>query len=55
MLLFRLGAHYRAEKKYKKCLGELCFERKLQTDCFLVELIFILYKSHKSGRQLNNL
>ena len=38
----RVGIHYRAEKKYKKCLGKLRFKGQLQADSFLVELIFIL-------------
>ena len=42
-------AHYRADKKYKKSLGKLCFKRKLQADNFLVELIFILLSLISQG------
>ena len=45
----RVGFHYRADKKHKKCLGKLRFKGQLQADFFLVEIIFIL-KSHKSKR-----
>ena len=38
----KVGVHYRADKKYKKCLGKLCFKGHLQADSFLVELILIL-------------
>ena len=38
----RVGVHYRAEKKYKKCLGKSCLKGQLQADSFLVGLIFIL-------------
>ena len=37
-----VGIHYRADKKYKKCLGKSCFKEQLQADSFLIELIFIL-------------
>ena len=41
-----------ADKKYKKCLGKLCFEGQFQTHSFLVELIFILLSLLSPGDSL---
>ena len=41
-----------ADKKYKKCLGKLCFEGKLQVHSFLVEFIFILLSHISLGDSL---
>ena len=41
-----------ADKKYKTCLGKLCFEGQLQTHSFLVELIFILLSLISPGDSL---
>ena len=46
------GVRYRADKKYKKCLGKLCFKGKLQADSFLVELVFILLSHISQGDSL---
>ena len=48
----RVGVHYWADKKYKKCLGKLCFKGQLQADSFLVELIFILLSHISQGDSL---
>ena len=48
----RVVVHYRVNKKYKKCLGKLCFKRQLQDNCFLVELIFILVSHINQGDSL---
>ena len=42
----KVGVHYKADKKYEKCL--VCFKGQFQADSFLVEVIFIL-SSHVSG------
>ena len=42
LLWSRVWVYYRADKKYKKFLGKLCFKGHLQANIFLVELIFIL-------------
>ena len=47
-----IGVHYMADKKYKTCLGKLCFEGQLQTHSFLVELIFILLSLISPGDSL---
>ena len=46
-LWYRVGFHYRPDKKDKNCLGKLCFKGQLQGDSFLFGLIFSLL-SHKS-------
>ena len=46
------GVRYMADKKYKKCLGKLCFKRKLQAGSFLVELVFILLSHISQGDSL---
>ena len=48
----RVGVHYRADEKYKKCLGNLCFKGQLQADSLLVELIFILLSLISQGDSL---
>ena len=39
-------------KKYKNCLGKLCFKGELQTGSFLVEFIFILLSHLSQGGSL---
>ena len=46
---YKVRVHYRAEKKYKKCLGKLRFKGQLQADSFLVELVFILLSHISQG------
>ena len=45
----RVGVHYRADKKYKKCSAKLWFKGQLQTDSLLVELIIILLSLVSQG------
>ena len=48
----RVGVHYRADKKCKKCSGKLWFKMQLQADSFLGELIFILLNLISQGDSL---
>ena len=48
----RVGVHYRADKKYNECLGNLSFKGKRQANSFLVELIFILLSHTSQGDSL---
>ena len=49
----RVGVHYRADKKYKKCLGKLCFKgQQVEADSFLVELVLILLSHIGQGDSL---
>ena len=40
------------KKKYKKCLGKLCFEGQPRANNFLIELIFILLSHISQGDSL---